>query len=37
MMYKTKEEMTKSELLYCRLGRYLTGKIIDGKVYYKID
>ena len=36
-MWKTKEEMSKAELLYCRLGYYLTGKIINGKTYYKVD
>lgn len=36
-MYKTKEQMTEVELLRLRLGYYLTGKIINGKIYYKID
>ena len=36
-MYKTKEQMTEVELLRLRLGHYLTGKIIKGKIYYKID
>ena len=36
-MYKTKEEMTEVELLRLRLGHYLTGKIIKGKTYYKVD
>ena len=36
-MYKSKEEMTNAELLKLRLGHYVTGKIINGKIYYKID
>ena len=36
-MYKTKEQMTEVELLRLRLGRYLTGKIVDDKVYYLIN
>lgn len=36
MMYKTKKEMTEVELLRLRLGRYLTGKIINEKIYYNI-
>lgn len=36
-MWKTKEEMSKIELLHLSLGHYLTGKIINGKMYYKID
>ena len=34
---KTKDQMTPVELLNLRLGRYLTGKIIDGKIYYRVD
>ena len=30
-------QMNDYEKLQCRLGRYLTGKIIDGKIYYRID
>ena len=36
-MYKSKEEMTEVELLKLKLGHYVTGKIINGKIYYKID
>lgn len=36
-MYKIKEEMTNVELLKLRLGHYVTGKIINGKIYYKVD
>ena len=36
-MYKSKEEMTNVELLKLRLGHYVTGKIVNGKIYYKID
>ncbi len=36
-MYKSKEEMTNVELLKLRLGHYVTGKIINGNIYYKID
>lgn len=35
--YKCKEEMNQHELLNLKLGRYLSGKIIDGKVYYLIN
>lgn len=35
-MWKTKEEMTKVELLYLHLGYYTTGKIINKKTYYNI-
>lgn len=35
-MYKSKEEMTNVELLKLRLGHYVTGKIINGKIYYNI-
>ena len=34
---KTYEQMNDYEKLQCRLGRYLTGKIIDGKIYYRVD
>lgn len=36
VIYKTYDEMDEWEKMECRLGRYLTGKIIDGKIYYKI-
>jgi len=36
-MYKSKEEMTNVELLKLRLGHYITGKIINGKTYYRVD
>ncbi len=35
-MYKSKEEMNQHELLNLKLGRYLSGKIINGQIYYKI-
>lgn len=35
-MYKSKEEMNNVELLNLRLGHYITGKIINGKIYYNI-
>jgi len=34
--YKCKEEMTVGELLYLKLGYYMVGKIINGKIYYKV-
>lgn len=37
IMCKTKEEMSKIELLHLSLGHYLTGKIINGKMYYNIN
>ena len=30
-------QMNDWQKMQCRLGRYLTGKIINGKIYYKID
>lgn len=35
-MWKTKEELTKGELLYLRLGHLMTQKVEKGKTYYKI-
>ncbi len=35
-MWKTKEELTKGELLYLHLGRLMISKTINGKTYYKI-
>ena len=34
---KTYDQMNKWEQMECRLGRYLTGKIIKGKIYYRVD
>lgn len=36
-MYKTKEEMTKSELLYLRLGYLMSKKARNGETYFKVD
>ena len=36
-MYKSKEEMNQHELLNLKLGRYLSGKIINGQIYYKVE
>ena len=33
----TYEQMNDWQKMECRLGRYLTGKIIKGKIYYKVD
>lgn len=33
----TYEQMNDWQKMECRLGRYLTGKIINGQIYYKID
>ncbi len=35
-MWKTKNEMTKGELLYLRLGYIMISKIVNGITYYKI-
>lgn len=35
-MWKTKNEMTKGELLYLRLGYYMVSKIINKNIYYKV-
>lgn len=35
-MWKTKNEMTKGELLYLRLGYYMITKTINKTTYYKI-
>ena len=36
-MYKSKEEMNQHELLNLRLGRYLSGKIKNEKIYYNMN
>lgn len=36
-MWKTYNEMNAWEQMECRIGKYLTGKIIKGKIYYKIQ
>ena len=33
----TYEQMNEWQKMECRLGRYITGKIINGKIYYKVD
>lgn len=35
--FKTYDEMDEWEKMECRLGKYLTGKIIDGKIYYNMS
>ena len=35
-MWKTKDEMTKGELLYLRLGYYMVTKKENKKIYYNI-
>lgn len=35
-MWKTKEELTKGELLYLRLGYLMISKTVNGKIYYKV-
>ena len=35
-MWKTKEELTKGELLYLRLGKLMIQKVVNGKTYYKV-
>lgn len=39
IMWKTKNEMSKGELLYLRLGYYMVTKRIKGdeNIYYKIN
>lgn len=34
--YKCKEEMNNHELFNLRMGYYMTGKIINRKIYYKV-
>ena len=34
---KTYEQMNEWEQMECRLGRYMFNKVIDGKIYYRID
>ena len=34
---KTYEQMNEWEQMECRLGRYMFSKVIDGKIYYRID
>lgn len=33
----TYEQMNDWQKMECRLDRYLTGKIINGKTYYRVD
>ena len=33
----TYEQMNEWQKMECRLGRYLIGKIIKGKTYYRVD
>lgn len=35
-MWKTKDEMTKGELLYLHLGYLMIQKVEKGKIYYKV-
>ena len=37
VILKTYEEMDEWEQMECRLGHYMFSKIIDGKIYYRID
>ena len=34
---KTYGQMNEWEQMECRLGRYMFSKVIDGKIYYRID
>ncbi len=34
---KRYDQMNAWEQMECRQGKYLTGKIIDGKIYYRVD
>ena len=36
-MWKTKEELTKGELLYLHLGYLMTQKVEKGKTYYNVS
>lgn len=34
---KTKEQFNEWELMELRTGRLMISKVIDGKIYYKVD
>lgn len=36
-MWKTKEELNEWQLMELRLGKLMISKIIDGKIYYRVD
>lgn len=35
-MWKTKEQMTKTEIIYLKLGRISISKTEKGKIFYKV-
>lgn len=36
-MWKTKEELNEWQLMELRTGRLMISKIVNGKIYYRID
>lgn len=36
-MWKTKEELNEWQLMELRTGRLMISKIMNGKIYYRID
>lgn len=36
-MWKTKEELNEWQLMELRMGKLMISKIIDGKIYYRVD
>ena len=34
---KTKEQLNELELMELRTGKLMISKVIDGKIYYKVD
>ena len=36
-MWKTKEELNEWQLMELRTGRLMMSKIVNGKIYYRVD
>ena len=36
-MWKTKEELNEWQLMELRMGKLMISKIINGKIYYRVD
>lgn len=36
-MWKTKDELNEWQLMELRTGRLMISKVIDGKIYYRVD
>ena len=36
-MWKTKDELNKWQLMELRIGLLMISKVVNGKIYYKVD